>query len=107
MKAYYTVRDWVDRQWRASGSQFRILFLPAIVPLIAVSTIGNGLISNAVGWAWFGAWNVFVALRYWVYIREASRKADEEFDRVGKFQLASEYHDTESGTSAAKRKRNS
>ena len=105
MKAYHAVRDWVDRQWRAAGLQFKILLLPAIIPLLAILMIGSGAVSYTIGWAWFGLWNSFVAWRYWMYLKELSREGDEKYDREGKFHLANEYHETESATAVADRKR--
>jgi len=104
LKVYLAIRDWVDRQWRAAGLQFKVLLLPAIIPFLAILMIGRWAILYAIGWGWFGLWNIFVAWRYWIYLKELSRKSDETYDSEGKFHLAQEYHKTESATATADRK---
>ncbi|MEA3262230.1 MAG: hypothetical protein U9R07_01975 [Pseudomonadota bacterium] len=101
MNPYQIVRDWVDRQWHAKGGRFKILLLPAILPLFLLSPARAT--QAWVVWAWFVAWNAFVAWRYWVYLKAEAAKADIEYDRKGKFRLSAEYHDTESATASAKR----
>lgn len=107
MKAYHTVRDWVDRLWRAPGLQVKILLLPAILPVLVVWMIAKGPILHAGGWAWFGLWTTFIIWRYVMYMNEVSRETDKKYDNKDKFRLAQESHDTESATAAAERKRNS
>lgn len=101
MNLYHIVRNWVDRQWSASAQRFKILLLPAILPLLLLSPIEK--IQVGLGLVWFVAWNAFVAWRYWFYLKAVSVKADLEYDRKGKFRLSTEYNDTESATAAAKR----
>lgn len=104
MKAFQAIRDWVDRQWRAPGLQFKVLLLPSVIPLLAMVLIGPAPVTSAIAWVWFGLWNGFVFWRCCIYLKEALRQADAKYDRIGKFDLAPEYHDTESATAAAERK---
>lgn len=103
MKSFKVIRDWVDRQWR--GSSYKVLMLPAVVPFLVISMMDYSPAHWVIGWGWFGLWNSFVWWRHWLFMREMSQKADEEYDRIGKFRLAQEYHHTESATAAAKRRR--
>ena len=105
MSFYRSIRDWVDRQWRAPGVQWKVLSLPAILPLLVILIIGKTRDLAIVGWAWFIAWNVFVLWRMWLYLKEESASADAHYDDAGKFRLSKEYHDTESATAARKRRR--
>jgi len=102
---YCIIRDWVDRQWCAPGLQFKVLLLPAMLPLLVILMIGKTPVLDWAGWAWFGAWTIFVFWRWWIYIKMESRKSDLQYDRKGKFRLSREYHDTESATAAKERKR--
>lgn len=105
MKLYYGIQGWVDRQWSTAVVPARVLMLPAVIPLIVILMIGPTSVSTAIGWGWFGLWNLFIFWRFWFYLREISREGDRHYDRVGKYRLDKEYHDTESATSAAERKR--
>ncbi|MBB4631908.1 hypothetical protein [Sphingosinicella soli] len=105
MKVYIAIRDWVDRQWRAPGLRFKILLLPAMLPLLLIPVTGNTPTLTMTVCVWFIGWNLFVFWRYWIFLKVVSRKADEQYDKVGKFNLANEYHDTESATAAGERKR--
>lgn len=104
MKVYRYIRDWVDCQWRASSERFKILLLPAILPLLLIATIGKTPALELGGWAWFVSWSTFVFWRYWTYVETEAERADLRYDRKGKFQLSNEYHETESATAAKKRK---
>ena len=50
---------------------------------------------------------VFVGWRFWVVTRQQVTESDELYDTRTKFELSSEYHETESATAAAKRRRES
>ena len=97
---YAATKSWVDRTLRSPDVQPRILVLPALLPAIAGLPFGNGPIVITVVATWFVSWSLFVFWRYWLYMREVSVEADQNYDRVGKYQLAKEYHGTESATAA-------
>ena len=101
---YVAARDWVDRVLRWDGVRARVVVLPALIPAMLTAMIEANPIVFGVTIAWFVAWSAFVAWRYWIYMREVSAQADRHYDQIGKFQLASEYHDTESATSVRGRK---
>jgi hypothetical protein len=101
---YAAARDWVDRVLRWNGYQARAVVLPALVPALLTAVVGAGSVLVVLSAAWFVAWYAFVGWRYWLYMREVSTEADRQYDRVGKFQLAKEYHGTESATAVRDRK---
>ena len=47
---------------------------------------------------------VFVSWRFWVVLRRQAIAGDRVYDRKAKFDLAPEYHETESSTAAKDRK---
>ncbi len=47
----------------------------------------------------------FVTCRYFVVMKAQAVERDRKYDDDGKFKLASEYHQTESATAAAEKKR--
>jgi len=49
----------------------------------------------------------FVTWRFVVVMKAQATKSDREYDHEGKYDLAPEYHYTESATEAAERKRRS
>jgi NhaP-type Na+/H+ and K+/H+ antiporter len=101
---YVATRNWVDRVLRWDGVRARVVVLPAILPALAGLPFGNGPIVTTVVATWFVVWSLFVSWRYWLYMREMSVEADKNYDRVGKYSLAKEYHGTESATAARARK---
>ena len=50
-----------------------------------------------------GVMLAFILWRCWVVFRQGAAKRDEWYDREGKFDLASEYHETESATAASRK----
>jgi len=102
---YYAIRHWVDRQWRAPGQQSKVLLLPIAIPFLAIAMIGWSPGFGAIALGWCALWTGFVFWRGWLYFKEACREGDRRFDRQGKFRLGREYHDTESATAAAEKKR--
>jgi hypothetical protein len=105
VRLYGRILEWVDRQWRAPGLQFKILELPSVLPFLFIIMVDGGPGPWAIGWAWFASWNAFVFWRGWQYLTTLSEDEHQQFDRVGKFRPASECHETESATVAAKRER--
>ena len=104
MSIFTAVTRWVDRTLRGPGVQARVVVLPAILPALAGLPFGNGTIVVTIVATWFVLWCLFVGWRYWLYMREVSVEADRNYDRIGKYRLASEYHSTESATAARARK---
>jgi hypothetical protein len=105
LQLYGRIEGWVDRQWRAEGLRFKVLLFPAILPLLLAGLMGAERTHLPYGFGWFGLWNIFVFWRYWRYLKLISEEGDRSYDDEGKFRLAKEYHDTESATAAAKRRR--
>ena len=101
---YVAARGWVDRVLRWNGVRARAVVLPALIPAMLTAMFEANPIMFGVATTWFVAWCAFVAWRYSIYMREVSTEADRHYDQIGKFQLASEYHETESATSARGRK---
>jgi hypothetical protein len=101
---YGGIRDWVDRQWRSDG-QWRVLLLPAILPLLTPAILGSSTLTVAIPIVWFVAWNAFVLWRWWLHAKDVSATSDHHYDRFGKLKLAREYHGTESATAARARKK--
>jgi hypothetical protein len=68
--------------------QFKVLLLPAGVPLLATVMIGRASAISAMGWGGFGLWASFVIWRYWLYMREVlargTKARDRESSRAGK-----------------------
>ena len=104
MGVYTAIRGWVDRQWLASGSRYKTILLPGILPLFPALLLGKTLTLGVLCMAWFVVWHGFVFWRGWLCLKQASAKADEDYCRVGKYRLAKDYHDSESATAARKRR---
>jgi hypothetical protein len=47
---------------------------------------------------------MFVTWRFCIVLKKDAAKSDGLYDHIGKYELASEYHQTESATATAKRK---
>jgi hypothetical protein len=83
--------------------------LPALIPFPIIAVAENGLNLERAQWAWaigsgwLAAWYALVSWRFWRYMKETAIKGDRHYDRVGKYDLPSEYAGTESATAAKRR----
>lgn len=97
------VIDWTDGI-AAEGIRARgLLFFP-MVPWMLVA-IHRSVLTIAVAASFSLDALVFVTWRLLVVLKAEGADNDRQYDREGKFKLASEYHSTESATAAAERKR--
>lgn len=95
--------DWTDGI-AAQGLRSRgLLFFP-MLPWILVAdhrTMLTIIVASLLSLATL----TFVTWRYFVVMKAQAIKSDRAYDEDGKFKLASEYHQSESATAAAERKR--
>jgi len=65
--------------------------------------LGGGRISFAIASGMAIGWITFVAWRGIRMLKASAIQGDRNYDRAGKFKLASEYHETMSATAAARK----
>ena len=95
--------DWTDGI-AAQGIRSRgLLFFP-LLPWMLVAA-HRSVLTIIVAGVLSLATLTFVTWRYFVVMKAQAAKRDRAYDEAGKFNLASEYHKTESATAAADRKR--
>lgn len=100
------VRGWTDGVLRDSASRVELTLLPGMLPFFPLIFFKDRF---PLAWipvaAWFVAWMFFVSWRYVRYLKEISIKADRYYDRAGKYDLPSEYAESESATTARQRRK--
>jgi hypothetical protein len=94
--------DWTDGI-AAEGGRSRGLLLFPMLPWVLVAAQRSMLVASILSLAAL----TFVTWRYLVVIKAQAVEHDRAYDEDGKFKLAPEYHQTESATAAAERKRES
>ena len=95
--------DWTDGI-AAEGIRSRgLLFFP-MLPWMLVAA-HRSMLTIVVASILSLAALTFVTWRYFVVMKAQAVERDRAYDENGKFKLASEYHQTESATAAAERKR--
>ncbi len=95
--------DWTDGI-AAEGMRSRgLLFFP-LFPWMLVAAHRSTLTIVVASILSFAAL-AFVSWRFFVVMRASAIESDRTYDQEAKFKLASEYHQTESATAAAERKR--
>ena len=95
--------QWTDRI-AAEDTRSRGLLLFPLLPWLLVGAHRH-LLTIIIASILSLAALVFVAWRFWVVTKAQMAESDRAYDEVGKFELSSEYHETESATAAADRKR--
>lgn len=97
--------DWIDGI-AAEGMRSRgLLFFP-ILPWMLVAA-HRSMLTIVVAATLSLAALIFVTWRFFVVMKAQAVERDLAYDEDGKFKLASEYHQAESATAAAERKRES
>ncbi|MFC3784548.1 hypothetical protein ACFONB_05935, partial [Sphingopyxis italica] len=95
--------DWTDGIAAQGVSSRGLLFFP-MLPWMLVAA-HRSMMTIIVASILSLATLAFVTWRYFVVMKAQAVKNDRAYDEDGKFKLASEYHQSESATAAAERKR--
>ena len=109
---YPSIRRFVDRDLKRHGARPFSLFI-AIVPLLVAALLAGHLGRSASFLLWAACiavsagWTIFVGWRALLLLLKASVRADEAYDAHTKYLLPPEYRDTESATSARRKRRRS
>jgi hypothetical protein len=111
-QAYLKIRSWVDRGIGDTSSHLTMVMLgPAIIPIAIFGPIVGGDTPSerterlAPFLVWAIIWTTFSIWRGLRMMKARSAKNARHYDRIGKFELPTEYADTESALKARQRRR--
>lgn len=111
-QAFLKIRQWVDRGIGDTSSRMTFVMLgPVIVPLaIFGPVVGGDTPSERIArltplLIWAVVWTLFSNWRGLRMMKARAAKDARNYDRTGKYELASEYADSESALKAERRRK--
>jgi|SRR5690606_5639512 len=111
MKAWNSAKRWTDKsiKW-SNGLVVEIAALVLILPSVAILALARFLglshaLSILIAAPLYLAGFAFFLWRSWRAAKASAIRGDRHFDRLGKYDVSSEYHNTKSATAASSERR--
>ncbi|WP_432769889.1 MAG: hypothetical protein HEQ22_03850 [Sphingopyxis sp.] len=111
-RVYIKIRKWVDHGIGDTASRMMgVMLVPAIVPIAMIAPFVGGntpherIVRLAPLLTWAIVWTMFSIWRGLRMMKAQSAKNARHYDRIGKFELPTEYADSESALKAKRRRK--